>query len=207
MGEVEERLALEDGAPPHPIGQIAQTYIVAEWGEDLLLIDQHAAHERLNYMRLKEKEGKNRPSIQNLLIPIEFDVATAEIEALEAILPLLRDMGIAIEKRDGTHFEVTALPSDFDDLDVEKIVHEVMEEVEQHRSKPMGVEALRDKVLITTACHMSIRAGQTLDQQSMEALIADMIASRCSYTCPHGRPTMVLMRKDYLDHQFGRKVS
>ncbi|MFP4379289.1 MAG: DNA mismatch repair endonuclease MutL [Candidatus Sumerlaeia bacterium] len=196
--------SLREGPPPEPLGQVGQAYIIAEWGEDLLLIDQHAAHERLNYTRLKNAP-REKAGAQALLIPIDFDVPPADADSMELILPLLREMGIEVEDSDKGHYSVTALPSDFHDVDVAGLVQEVLEDVRTDKQGESGIDELRDKITISMACHASIKAGQKLSQAEMVKLINEMVRADLPFTCPHGRPTMILMEKDRLDRQFKRK--
>jgi DNA mismatch repair protein MutL len=198
-------LSLGEGPLPAVLGQLGRTYILAEWGEDLLLIDQHAAHERLVYKRLRERPASEIP-VQPLLAPITFEVAAAERDALDAILPLLREMGLDVQREaSSSACAVHALPADFDSLDVAALVRDILDDVGKQNGQPLGLDDLRDRLQIRMACHAAIRAGQSLHPREMQALIHEIAEARLSFTCPHGRPTMVLLRKDQLDRQFGRK--
>ena len=201
-------LNIGDGPPPAVLGQLARTYIVAEWGDDLLLIDQHAAHERLVYRKLSECSPADIP-VQPLFTPIHFEVAAADLDPMESLLPVLREMGMEIEKDGGNSgrmsFSVSALPGDFDSLDVGALVQDVLDDLHKNDARNVGMDDLRDKVRVRMACHGAIRAGQQLHPQEMAALIRDIAEARLSFTCPHGRPTMVVLRRDQLDRQFGRK--
>jgi len=197
-------LTLGDGPPPVVLGQLSRTYILAEWGEDLLLIDQHAAHERLVYRQLRDRPARTLP-IQPLLAPIPFEVAAADRDAMESLLPVLRDMGLDVRPEPGGAFSVHALPSDFDSLDVAALVQDVLDDLGQSQGRPGGLDELRERVRVRMACHAAVRAGQALHPREMEALLRRLAEARLSFTCPHGRPTMVLLRKDQLDRQFGRK--
>ncbi|NQU44289.1 DNA mismatch repair endonuclease MutL [bacterium] len=205
LGHPVEDLAREDGPLPAPLGQIAESYIVAEWGEDLVLIDQHAAHERLLYQRLLSQRREN-VSRQFLLVPMEFEVSRADTGAMEALAPILREMGLDLETTDERHYTVTALPADFDELDVAGLVHDLLDEANSYRQGLGGVEALRDQILIRMACHAAIKAGQKLSHDEMLALIEKMFTSHIPFTCPHGRPILIRVEKDQLDRQFGRKA-
>lgn len=197
-------LSLTSGPVPTALGQVGQTYVIAEWGEDLLLIDQHAAHERLVYKQLQEKIRGKIPQ-QPLLVPIAFEIAAADLDRLTMILPILEEMGIDIRQGEGSTFEVDALPADLDNLDVVALIQDILDDLEKNADKAAGVEGVRDFILIRMACHAAIRAGQILHPQEMAALIRQIYEAKLSFTCPHGRPTMVLLRKDQLDRQFGRK--
>ncbi|MFW6286588.1 MAG: DNA mismatch repair endonuclease MutL, partial [Candidatus Sumerlaeota bacterium] len=200
-----EPMRLDASAPPLVLGQVGTRYIATEWNDDLLLIDQHAAHERLVYQNLKERASKNRkPPVQPLMLPIEIEVPLAEREAFEMILPLLAEMGIEIQQGESGKVSVTALPSDCDSIDAQALVRDVLDHTEDIDPDAGGVGALRDTVMTRMACHSAIRSGQRLSREEMEALVSEMVARQLSFTCPHGRPTMVLLRRDQLDHQFGR---
>lgn len=195
----------DGGIEPIPLGQVARTYIVAEWGEDLLVIDQHAAHERLLYDRLRSR-SRAAVQMQTLLIPIPLEVGPAEAGAVEALLPILREMGVEVQSEESGGFCVTALPSDFDSINVSALVRDLIDEYQELDLSGKGLAQLRDQALIRMACHTAIRAGQTLHPDEMRALLHELAEARVSFTCPHGRPTMTLLRKDQLDRQFGRIV-
>ena len=197
------RLALGDGPPPSLLGQVGLTYIAAEWGDDLLLIDQHAAHERLIYQQLL-KQGKSPVPRQTLLAPIPLEVGPVELESLETLLPLLEEMGLEIAKDGSGACSVTALPADFDSIDAPALVRDMLDDLERLGPAATGLEVLRDRVLIRMACHAAIKGGQRLSPEEMRALIRGVTEARMTFTCPHGRPTMVLLRKGQLDRQFGR---
>ncbi len=200
-----EPMRLTADEPPLVLGQVGTRYIATEWGGHLLLIDQHAAHERMVYQDLKERAGRNeKPPVQPLMLPIEIEVATAEREAFEMIVPLLREMGVEINVSDSGAASVSALPTDCDSIDVAALVRDVLDRSEDVRPESGGVESLRDTVMTRMACHSAIRSGQRLSRQEMEALVREMVARQLSFTCPHGRPTMVLLRREQLDRQFGR---
>lgn len=199
-------LSLSDGSFPTVLGQLARTYILADWNNHLLLIDQHAAHERLVYRQLRERL-RGEVDQQRLLAPLHIEVPPADWDALGIVLPLLQEMGIDIRRcATGNGCEVRALPCDFDSLDVAGLVQDILDGLHSNASAArMGIDELRDRVQIRMACHAAIRAGQQLHPHEMDALVRQIVEARLSFTCPHGRPTMVLLRKDQLDRQFGRK--
>jgi DNA mismatch repair protein MutL len=197
-------LALGDGPPPTPLGQIGRTYIVAEWGDDLLMIDQHAAHERLIYQRLVAR-ASGAVASQPLLIPLPVSVATADTNAMEALAPLLGEMGIDLEPQGQGEYAVTAMPAEFDSIDAAAVIQDILDEAQEADLATGGLDALRDRARVRMACHAAVKAGQQLHVDEMSALITEMAEARLSFTCPHGRPTMVLLRKGQLDRQFGRE--
>jgi DNA mismatch repair protein MutL len=190
------------GYAPHPIGQIANTYILAELGEDLLLIDQHAAHERILYLRLQQRQFQS--AAQSLLIPLTVEVSLSDLGYVEMLLPHLRELGIEIEHFGGNTFVIRSLPTDFDNIDAVALVHDLVDDLEQ-LGKECEIEVLRDRILTRMACHAAIKSGQALQPEEMRQLVAQIYSSHLSFTCPHGRPTMMLLTKDQLDKQFKRK--
>lgn len=200
-------LSLGDGPPPQPLGQVGRSYIVAEWGDDLLLVDQHAAHERLLYQRLLERPRARAPR-QPLLIPVPLDVAPAERDAFEMLVPLLSEMGVDVERDAAGDYGVTSLPADLDGLDAPALVRDMLDDLAAAGGDaPAGRDMthLREQLLVRMACHAAIKAGQALHPSEMARLLKDLAQARMSFTCPHGRPTMVVLRRDQLDRQFGRK--
>ncbi|MBN1868356.1 DNA mismatch repair endonuclease MutL [Candidatus Sumerlaeota bacterium] len=199
------RLSIADGPDPIPLGQIGRSYIAAEWGDDLLLIDQHAAHERLIYQRLTNRPPGGPVPVQPLLVPIVMEVAPDEIQAVESLIPLLSEMGIEMCRGEGRTFEVGAVPSDMDSITVEGLVRDVLDDLTQGDPRLLGVGELRDRVRVRMACRAAIKAGQALSEEEIARLVSEIVGSRLSFTCPHGRPTMVLLKRSQLDLQFGRR--
>lgn len=189
-------------ATPRALGQIADSYIVAEAGEDLLLIDQHAAHERLLYLKAREKQSM--AATQPLLVPISVEVKPADRPLMEDLAPVLAEMGFETEAFGGQTFIIRSLPSMFDRVDVHAFISDLLDELANDRTAREG-ERVRECVLTRLACHAAIKAGQHLQPEEMQKLIDDLVVSRLAYTCPHGRPTMIRLTRDQLDRQFKRK--
>lgn len=188
---------------PLPLGQIDHSYIVAAWGADLLLVDQHAAHERILYKRICSRE-RDRVPAQPLMLPITFSLSAAERERLRELQPGLEEMGIAVEIVE-EEVQVTSLPADFDSIDPAKLIQDMLQEMDQAEGAPKGIEALRDRMRIRLSCLGAIKAGQPLNPDQMTALLRDIAVEEIPFHCPHGRPIMKALRKDQLDRLFGRK--
>jgi DNA mismatch repair protein MutL len=184
------------------IAQIADTYIVAETSDGLLLIDQHAAHERLLYLRGQEQKG--RAATQPLLIPISVEVRPADRPLMEELLPVLAELGFEAEAFGGHTFIVRTVPTAFDHVDVPALINDLLDDL-AGEATARERERLAERVLTRLACHAAIKAGQHLSLDEMQRLIDDLLAARLSFTCPHGRPTMILLTRDQLDRQFKRK--
>lgn len=191
------------GIEPEPLGQIANTYILVRYGEDLLVVDQHASHERLVYIDLKNRVRK--PDTQPLLIPITLELEPAQSETLREMLALFEDLGIEISEFGPRTWAVNSLPADLPEFDPVPMIIELIDDMEQSK-KINALEEMRDKILIRTACHSAIRAGMQLSMEKMRELLKQIKAERLSLTCPHGRPTIVRLSKNELDKQFKRIV-
>lgn len=184
-----------------PIGQIAGVYIVALCGDGLLLVDQHAAHERILYNRLTER--KTKPAVQNLLLPITFEIEASRIPGMKDIMEDLRTFGIEMEHFGGQSFVVHALPADLADMDAAALIGDILD-AREDMGKDRDDMEVRDEIARRMACHGAIRAGQRLSSEEMKGLIKDLSNTPLAFTCPHGRPTMILMTKTQLDRQFKR---
>jgi DNA mismatch repair protein MutL len=187
---------------PNPIGQIASTYIVAEFGDDLLVIDQHAAHERILYLRAREQAKK--PHVQPLLVPITLELGAADDAYMELLMPRLAELGIETEHFGGRSYVVRTLPADFADLDITAVIKDLLDDLHS-LARTTELEVIRDRIVTRIACHAAIKSGQALHRDEMKRLIEEIRASRLAFTCPHGRPTMILITRDQLDRQFKRK--
>ena len=179
-----------NGEKPVPVGQVGDSYIIAECGDGVLLIDQHAAHERLLYHRFQKKMRK--PDVQPLMVPTPFQPAPADAATLEELIPHFKKLGIEIENFGGADYVVQAVPADFVDIDITKVIQDLLD---SYHGKGVADpdETVRDKVVTRMACHAAIKAGQKLAREKMARLIDDVFEANLSFTCPHWRPTMILM--------------
>jgi DNA mismatch repair protein MutL len=194
---------VRNGALPEPLGQIARCYIVAQAGNDLLLIDQHAAHERLLYLQFSGR-ARGVPS-QPLLVPISVDVPAAALPYMEKLIAVFDQLGFRIEPFGGQTFLVQSVPADLPKLDPAAVVADLLDDFES-LGRVEQIEILHDRIITRMACRAAIKAGQALHLEEMRALIRDIVTARLGFTCPHGRPTMVMLTHDQLDRQFKRKL-
>lgn len=191
-----------EASPPQVLGQIADTYIVAQTHDGLLLIDQHAAHERLLYLRVQGQKG--RLTTQPLLVPISVEVRPGDRPLMDLLSPTLAELGFETDAFGGHTFIVRSVPTMFEQVDVPAFISDLLDDL-AHEGKAREGERLRERILTRLACHAAIKAGQRLQPEEMQQLIEDLLAARLSFTCPHGRPTMILLTRDQLDRQFKRK--
>jgi DNA mismatch repair protein MutL len=189
-------------APPVAIAQIELTYILTEApGLGLLLIDQHAAHEKILYLKFAGR--KESREVQPLLVPHQYDAAPGEIGALEALAPALRENGFEIEPFGGNSFLIQSVPLIFDGMHVGAFIRDLLDDVGR---SDLGREiaALRHKIGARAACRAAVMAGDRLSREEMQRLVEEVLETEEALRCPHGRPTMALLSKEQLDRQFGR---
>ena len=184
--------------------QFHKTYIMSETNEGIVIIDQHAAHERLVYEKLKKDFFDKKIKTQILLIPVVIDVDSSIIENLEKKLQLVSEYGVKIEIFGKNSVIVRELPHILANCNVKKLVIDLIEEVlETNDSK--SVENEINKICSRMACHGSIRAGRDLQVDEMNDLLRKMESTPFSGQCNHGRPTYVELKIGDIEKLFGRK--
>ena len=185
------------------LAQLHGVYILAENQEGLVLIDAHAAHERINYEQLKSSYGARSIPMQTLLIPITLALNNAEINCVESNLELLRKFGFEITRSSPENILVRSVPVLLQDADVGQLIHDVIADLLMHDSVDSIVEN-SNKILATIACHSSVRARQKLSIDEMNALLRKLEQTDSGDQCGHGRPTWVQLSMNNLDKMFLR---
>ncbi|OPH47191.1 DNA mismatch repair protein MutL [Paenibacillus ferrarius] len=186
-----------------PIGQMHGTYLVAQNDEGLFLIDQHAAHERINYEYYYERFGNPAEASQELLVPITLEFTPSEAGLIADKLSLFEQAGVYMEAFGGNTFLVRAHPHWFPSGEEKGIVEEMCEWVLSEK-KAVDIAKLREKAAIMCSCKASIKANQGLSVLEMETLIDRLASCRNPYTCPHGRPIVVSFTTYELEKMFKR---
>lgn len=183
-----------------PIGQVDDTYIIAQDEDSLYIVDQHAAHERVLFDRFSA-QAEHIPS-QQLLVHLILDFSTHESQIIEENLELLAGLGFGLEPSGPNQFRLMEVPADVPSSQAEEFIREVLASMEElHR--PTAAE-LRQAVLATTACKAAIKAGFKLNYRQMEILLQELNDTAMPYTCPHGRPTIIKFSSDELAKMFKR---
>jgi DNA mismatch repair protein MutL len=184
------------------LGQLERTYLVCERAGELVLVDQHAAHERVVFERLRERYRDREIPVQRLLLPRELAMGDDELAALLAAGDTFEELGFEVEGRDGK-LEVRAYPADLREDELPAALAELAADLAE-RGGSRAVEARLDRVLATIACHGSARAGDVLAPAEVQALLAslDTIAYRAN--CPHGRPVLLRLSVAEIARRFGR---
>ena len=184
------------------IGQVANTYIIAEGPDGLYLVDQHAAHERVLFERFL-RQSQTTISSQKLLQPSLLTLSQAQAELFEEQLPLLNRLGFEIVPFGLNTYQVRALPSVFASADGASAVRATIEDFEENE-EPLKRET--EKRLIARICkRIAVKAGQSLSPEEQKALLRELETCQSPRTCPHGRPTMIHLSVDLLERQFGRR--
>ena len=185
------------------IGQLNNLYILLESDEGLLIVDQHAAHERVLYERLRQEIDQKTLHVQELLEPIILSLSANEAEFVLEIADALEQVGYAVDSFGRGEVAVSTLPAVFGTrIDENELLSFVS------RAAEVGHETARDvfvdELVKLTACHSAIRAGQSLSTNEMRDLIGQLARTTRKYNCCHGRPSMIRLRKDDIDKSVGR---
>lgn len=186
-----------------PLAQLFNTYILATDGELLLVIDQHAAHERINYERLLQEFKQREQPSQELLIPLPMEFTLQEEQVLLEHLWLLNEMGFVLEQFGPQTYLLRGVPVQTGNFQADSLLRQFLEEVIQKNSTPSSDKLLEEWIYLL-ACKESIKAQDSLSLLEMEQLIAQLGQTRNPYTCPHGRPTMVKMTRLEFEKRFYR---
>ena len=202
--ETHAPLVLPPGASPlsrlHVLGQIANTYIVADGPDGMYLIDQHAAHESVLYYRLLRQWANSTPEVQPMLEPLPMSLTPQQMDALGEGRAVLERYGLLVEPFGDDTLLVRAVPVMARRVDAVKLVAEALD---RFSSRANGTDT-HLSAAASIACHSAVRAGQTLDQQEMMALGEALASELNPQHCPHGRPTVIRVSTDVLGRQFGR---
>jgi len=181
-----------------PLGQVAGTYIICRAGEDLLVVDQHRAAERVIADELSQRPSER--SRQMLVLPLTLELTDAEQAAAEQWRDALAEMGFEMEPFGGTGYLVRSVPSMLVDRNIEEILRGFIEEVGEWGKA--DTDDLRERLIATVACHSAVKRGEHLSDREIRDLIASLNKSSAPGVCPHGDPIIVCVSRDQLDRQF-----
>ena len=183
------------------LGQMQSTYIVAEGPDGMYLIDQHAAHERVVFERVRAEAASRSPQTQSLLEPATVHLTEDQAELAESHSELIAGLGFVVERFGEAAFLVRAVPALVDSTDPGKVFREVLDTM----SEGGGFETWEERAAYSLACHVAIRAGKTLTHEEMSELSRQLERCEQPNTCPHGRPTTIHLRASQLEREFGRR--
>lgn len=201
----EEPVAPSDAAPLGAArAQIHENYIIAQTDDGLVIVDQHAAHERLVYERLKAQAAAVGIARQVLLIPEIVDLADADAARILSIAPDLAELGLVIEGFGGGAVVVREIPAMLTRLDAAALIRDILDDLADQGASDR-LRGRLDAVLSSMACHGSVRSGRRMTVEEMNALLRDMERTPRSGQCNHGRPTWVRIGLSDIERLFGRK--
>jgi DNA mismatch repair protein MutL len=187
------------------IGQLHGTYLLCEAKERLILVDQHAAHERVGFEELKAAYAAERLVAEPLLMPLHFDLLPSDAAILEPSLSALEAIGVEIARFGGNTFIIQAVPSLLKDANWNELIGDVIEDLKEFGTLS-GLDEHLDDLLATMACHRQIRAHDRLEREEMQALLSQLGKIDFAYTCPHGRPAAVEVSLVEIEKWFKRRL-
>ena len=191
--------------PPlgYALAQLHGIYILAQNALGLIVVDMHAAHERITYEHLKHAVGNEDIKVQPMLVPVAVAVSEAEADYAEAQQAALHALGMSVDRMGPETLSIRQIPAILNKQDAEQILRDVLSDLMEHGSS-QRIETVRDELLATMACHGSVRANRQLSHAEMNALLRDMERTERSGQCNHGRPTWVQLTVNELDKLFLR---
>ena len=185
------------------LAQLKGIYILAENSGGLIIVDMHAAHERIVYERMKQNALQEDVIAQPLLVPIAFNVSQAEADLVEENTGFFSHLGFNVERLGPEQIRLRAIPALLKNADSEQLLRDVLSDLAEHGSS-QRIEEFQNEMLSTMACHASVRANRLLSLDEMNALLRDIEQTERSGQCNHGRPTWKQLSLDQLDKFFLR---
>jgi DNA mismatch repair protein MutL len=186
------------------IGCVAQLYLVAESLEGLVLVDQHAAHERVLFEQMLKRMALQDPASQQLLFPVTIELLPREADFLLAQLETLQRAGVGITRFGMSTFLVDALPAMVKPRDVAEFIRTIVTDLQQEGGETRKGRRLSEEVVAKTVCRHAVKADDALKPAEWDMLVHDLLGCDLPYTCPHGRPTMIQLSLAELEKKFGR---
>jgi DNA mismatch repair protein MutL len=187
------------------IGVLSKLYVLMENANGLVLVDQHAAHERVLFEELRRRMEQHGVPTQKLLLPQTFDVPPRDADWIEHNLPVLQRMGIGIESFGPDTFKIDGLPSFLDVSDAAQFMRKVIDDLKSASNNASAMR-LGEEMIAKSVCRHAVKANDPLRYPEVEKLIRDLLDCDLPYCCPHGRPTMIQISLAELEKKFGRKV-
>lgn len=186
-----------------PLGQLHDSFIIAEDDQGLLLIDQHVAHERILFDRFRNREDGRPAESQNLLIPETIDLTPAQSSIFDEVLPDLESAGFALTMLSGRTVAVQAVPAHLPAMDVGNLLAELLETAD--RGKRAGTKAsMRDEIAASLACKAAVKINMKLTDEKMKWMVDRLFTTSSPTTCPHGRPVILRLTMKDIERRFHR---
>jgi DNA mismatch repair protein MutL len=194
----------QNGFPVKVIGQIHNAYILVEDDDGLMIIDQHAAHERIMYEKLILNIEKEVPESQLLLIPLILELTVSEMAILNEYKEIFEKIGFEIENFEGESFKISAVPLVISNTDIKSVILGIIDDLKDEK-KVKKILDPQHEIICYTACRSAIKFGQTLTLIEQIALITELEKQAQKATCPHGRPVKIHLSSFELEKRFGRR--
>jgi DNA mismatch repair protein MutL len=204
VARVEPELPAEAGPLGAARAQVHENYIIAQTTTGMVIVDQHAAHERLVYERLKRQMAETGIKAQALLIPEIIELSATDSARLMEAAPDLARLGLVLEPFGGSAVAVRETPAILGNVSASALVRDVLDELAD-LGQSQGLQARMDAILSRMACHGSVRSGRHMRAEEMNALLREMEATPHSGQCNHGRPTYVELKLHDIERLFGRR--
>jgi DNA mismatch repair protein MutL len=187
------------------IGVLSKLYVLMENTDGLVLVDQHAAHERVLFEELRRRMEEQGVPTQKLLLPQTFDVPPRDADWIERNISVLQKMGIGIESFGPGTFKIDSLPGFLNVSDPAQFMRKVIDDLKSagNSTSPMR---LGEEMIATTVCRHAVKGNDPLRYPEIDKLIRDLLECDLPYCCPHGRPTMIQISLAELEKKFGRKM-
>lgn len=187
------------------LGVLGKLYVLMENAEGLVLVDQHAAHERILFEQMRKRMEEQGVPAQRLLMPITLQVPPRDSDWLMRHLDLLERVGIGLEPFGSGTFKIDALPTFLKGREPGQLIREIIDDLRETSSQSSRLR-LGEEMIAKTVCRHAVKANDYLREAELVRLIEDLLACELPYCCPHGRPTMIQMNYGELEKKFGRKV-
>jgi DNA mismatch repair protein MutL len=202
-GLVREASAASLSREIRPLGQLEDSFIVAADSEGLLLIDQHAAHERILFDKYRRLEDSRRAESQNLLVPETFDLTPAQAAAFDEVSHELERLGFSLMRLSGRTVAVRATPAELPPGEARNLLSEILDSIDSEK-RGRAREDLRERVATSLACRAAIKINTPLTEEKMRWLISRLLMTSSPTTCPHGRPVILRLTKRDIERGFNR---
>jgi DNA mismatch repair protein MutL len=187
------------------LGVLGKLYVLMEGKEGLVLMDQHAAHERVLFEKMRYSMEREGVPSQRLLMPLMLHVSPRDYELLSRNLAPLAKLGIEAEPFGANTLKVDALPAFLHSDDPAALISQIVDELASLSSKSSSLR-LGEDMIATTACRHAVKANDHLRGRELDSLVQDLMACEMPYCCPHGRPTLIQISYPELERKFGRRA-
>lgn len=186
------------------IGQVFDTYWIISYQEKMYIVDQHAAHEKVNYERMMKRVRENKIASQLVSPPVMVSMNREEQEIFKKYQSEFESLGFKVSPFGGMDFAITEIPYELDSVDKKQLFYDILEDAS--KIKNISDSSIIKERIATMACKASIKGNQHISRQEMEELLNEMLTLENPYHCPHGRPTMIAFSREDLDKLFKRIV-